>query len=1016
MELELHINGVVNDRNVATNESLLSLLRREGYSSVKYGCGTGECGACTVLIDGVPRPSCVTLAAQVGGCTISTVESLGASDNLHPLQATFAEIGATGCGFCTSGMLLSAYALLKENPAPTEAEVRDAISGNICRCTGYAKPVQAILRAAAVLRGEQVEPLQQQIIQVTSPTLAATSTMTQAAKAESEAVAAGATGATGTGNSKVASATGNATTKIPAITASMLAQMQTPTFSPAAPAAPSITSVPSQVVGKALIPRNALSIVTGKNTFASDDDTRNLAYGRILTSPHAHAVIRKIDVSQAKALSGVFAVLTYKDVPRIPYTRVEWRPGLDPIQDQYCLDYVMRYVGDRVAAVVAETPELAEEALQLIEVEYDVQPPVLDPRQALEPMASRVHPELESKGILDAARNIATRIRSEVGDVERGFTDADLIVESEYIVPPTQQAPMELHTVTAYLDEKNILVVRTNSQVPQHIRRTLAQVLGLPLRLIRIEKPPLGGSFGARQEVGLEDLCALLTLTARRPVRMEYSRADEFRSGSARRQHVLRLKSGIKRDGTLLANQMVVLADTGAYGTHSLTAPNHGASAMALYPCSNMRFVAEVLYTNHAPAGAYQGYEMTHEFFALESHMDEIARRLGMDALELRRHNWIQTGDRYPFSGATGALRESSTLVESCNLAACANVVAERLSWSERRGRSSNDRYRRGVGLALSYHADFAVGAGTSGATIKVNEDGSFDVFVSRSENGTNIHTLLAQVAAEVLGVEIDDILLHSENTDNAPFEINVNDTSAFYAIGGAVKKAAEQVQRQLLAVAGRMLNILPESLKIHHGIVKSPRGEQVTVAQVATYSLYNERRQIMTTASWKALAQIPFTFAAQGAEVEIDVETGSIRVLKLITAVDIGQALNPLILEGQIEGTVTQALGMSLSEELFYDAQGNPLALNWQDYHVFSAPEMPELQTFLLESHASSDLFGAKSATSVPLYGIAPAIANAVLDATAISVNQLPLTPERILRALHIYMARQTQAAEAQQ
>jgi putative selenate reductase molybdopterin-binding subunit len=316
------------------------------------------------------------------------------------------------------------------------------------------------------------------------------------------------------------------------------------------------------------------------------------------------------------------------------------------------------------------------------------------------------------------------------------------------------------------------------------------------------------------------------------------------------------------------------------------------------------------------------------------------------------------------------------------------------------------------VGLALAYHADFSVCAATSGATIKVNEDGSFDVFVSRSENGTNLHTLLAQIGADVLGVDVDDILIHSHDTDSMPLEASVNDVSALYAVGGAVKKAAEQVRRQLLSIAGRMLNELPEGLQIQQGVIKSQRGQQLPIAQVAAYSLFNENRQVMTSASWNAAPQIPFTFAAQGAEVEVDVETGGLRVVKIVTAVDIGHTLNPLVLEEQIEGNVSQALGMSLSEELFYDQQGNVLTTNWQDSHMFSAVEMPEMQTYLVESSVLPELLGAKSALSVPLYGVAPAIVNAVLDAVDISLYQLPLTPERILRALHAYMARQTQAA----
>jgi putative selenate reductase molybdopterin-binding subunit len=893
-------------------------------------------------------------------------------------------------------MLLSASALLKDNPTPTEEEVRDALSGNLCRCLGYARPVQAVLRAAAILRGEKVEPIKQQIVQAKTSDTETNSLMRGDTASHAAQVA-----------SSAASSppAGKVTVKIPALSPGMPAHTKVPV-------SPTSSDEETGSVGKALIPRNALSVVTGKSIFAGDITMRNMVYGRVLTSPHPHAVIRKIDIAHAKVLPGVLAVLTYKDVPRIPYSRIEWKQGSEPIQDRYCLDNVVRYVGDRVAVVVAETPEVADQALALINVEYDVQSPILDQRQALEAKAPCVHSEKDSKGILDAARNIAARVRSDIGDVERGFAEADQIIESEYVVPPIQQAPLERHTVIAYLDQRNVLVIRTNSQIPHHIRRTVAHILGLPLRLIRIEQPPPGGNFGARQEIGLEDLCALLALVVRRPVRMEYTRADEFRSGQARRQYVVRMKSAVKNDGTLLANQMVLLADTGAYGSHALTSPIQGASALALYPCANMRYLAEVLYTNHAPAGSYQGYELTHEFFALESHMDTIARLLKIDALELRRKNWIKAGARYPLPASVENGKESNIQVESCNLATCAQIVAEKLDWSAKRGQHKNDRYRRGVGLALAYHADFSVCAATSGATIKVNEDGSFDVFVSRSENGTNLHTLLAQIGADVLGVDVDDILIHSHDTDSMPLEASVNDVSALYAVGGAVKKAAEQVRRQLLSIAGRMLNELPEGLQIQQGVIKSQRGQQLPIAQVAAYSLFNENRQVMTSASWNAAPQIPFTFAAQGAEVEVDVETGGLRVVKIVTAVDIGHTLNPLVLEEQIEGNVSQALGMSLSEELFYDQQGNVLTTNWQDSHMFSAVEMPEMQTYLVESSVLPELLGAKSALSVPLYGVAPAIVNAVLDAVDISLYQLPLTPERILRALHAYMARQTQAA----
>ena len=985
MELELRINGVVADQDVAPNEPLLSLLRRKGYTSVKHGCETGECGACTVLVDGVPRPSCVMLAAQAGGCTLTTVESLGSSNNLHALQTAFVETGAVQCGFCTPGMLLSASALLKSNPSPTAEEVREALSGNLCRCSDYTRPVQAVLRAAALSRGEEVQPL-------TYNTL----------KAEDEyGLNIGRIGMFGA-SERLRSIVSNGSSPASPVTAKIpsVSTLIEPTPAPVAP--PFDTQL--EVVGKSIPALNAGKMATGRATFVADRHLQGMLYGRILTSPHAHAIIRDIDVAKAKALPGVHAVLTYRDVPRIPYSRVERPQSSTDVQDQYCLDYMMRYVGDRAAAVVAESAEIAETALQLIEVDYQVLPPLLDPRQATEPKAARVHPEEESRGILDASRNIAARLRSEIGDVEQGFAASDHVLEAEYTVPATQQAALEVHTTVTYFDEDDELVVSTNSMIPHHIRRTLAQTLGLPMRRIRVVIPDVGGQ--ARQEMVLEDICALLTMATHRPVKLEYSRAEEFLASSARQQTVLRLKMGVKQDGTLLASQMILRADTGAYATHALVGSQNVTNALALYPCPNMRFVAEMLYTNHAPAGSDQGYELAPAFFALESHIDDLARQLGMDALLLRRKNWIRAGDVYPAPRELDTGKDASATVESCGLPTCLQVVEEKLGWAEKRGRTNYDRFRRGVGVALTFQGNPAAPFGTSGAIIKLNEDGSFDVFTARSDNGTGTVTLIAQVAAEVLGVSVDDVHMHTTDTSYSPFETNGNDFSALYSNGGAVKKAAEQIRRQILSVAGRMLNAVPETLKMRNGIVKTARGQQVSIAQVAARSLYVENRQIMTTASWKT-SSTPITFAAQGVEVEVDFETGAVRVLKAISAIDVGNPINPMLLEGQIQGATAQALSIGLCEELAYDQNGALLTTNFQDYHIFSATDVPEIQTYLVETNNPSELFGAKSVTTVPFYGMAPAIANAVLDAADIRLRQLPLTPERVLRALHAQMTR---------
>lgn len=971
MELELRINGVIESLDAAPNESLQTLLRREGYASVKHGCETGECGACTVLVEGVPRPSCVMLAAQAGGCELMTVEGLGVASKLHPLQEAFIEVGAVQCGFCSPGMFLAAYALLKSNPSPTKDEVRDALSGNLCRCGGYEKPVRAVLRAAALMRGEKVEALRYNIINIE----------------EEQEVEQGKL------LPVLASSAVGSTVKLGAIKVGTQA--------------PTTTTISRdqqfQVVGKSLPPLNAVKLATGKPTFAGDIDIRDMLHARILTSPHAHAVINTIDISEAKALSGVYAVLTYKDVSRIAYSSVEFSSSGIALQDRYCLDYILRYVGDRVAVVAAESAEVAEQALKLIKVEYEVLPAVLHPRHALEPNAPCLHPEKESSGIFDSARNIAAHIRSEIGNIDQGFAQADLIIEGEYFVSPSQPVPLENHTVVTYFDENDCLVVRTNCQASHYIRRALARILDLPVRRIRVISTETSGSAGGRQELLLEDLCALLTVVTRRPVTLAYAREEEF-SSRIYSPHILRMKTGVLRDGTIIANQMVLLAGTGAYGTHPLiTQRNALIPALALYHCQNMRLAAEIVYTNFAPAGAFCGNGLFQEFFALESHIDEIADHLGMDALALRRKNWIKAGDTYRMGYDSMLGKQDKARVESCGLPACLQLVEDKLNWAGKRKHAATKqgRFRRGIGVALAMQENPGEQANSSGVMIKLNEDGSFDIFVTVTNDGSGAPTMLAQIAAEVLGVSLTNILVHSSETEFTLFASSTDVATAFYAASGATRKASEQMRRQMLAVAGRMLNTLPEVLKISNSHISGPNGQQVLIEQVAAYALYNDGRQLMTTAYWK-LQQTPATFAVQGVEVEVDTETGNVRVLNVITAVDVGRAINPLILEGQIQGSIAQALGAALSEELLYDPKGALLTANLSDYRIHAAPDMPEMQVYLVGTDDASGPFGVKVASTAPFYGVAPAIANAVVNALGIRAYHLPLMPERILRAIH--------------
>jgi putative selenate reductase molybdopterin-binding subunit len=974
MELELNINGVIKSLDVAPHESLLSVLRREGYYSVKHGCETGECGACAVLVDGVPRPSCVCLAAQVGGCTLTTVEALGNARKLHPLQEAFIDTGAIQCGFCTPGMLLAACALLKNTPSPDEAEVREALSGNLCRCTGYVKPVQAVLRAAAMMRGEQVPPISRP----------------------------------GSDDRFQPWDPGRSPLSYSEASGSHEGGSETPSWQANAPAgAATLVKAPPEtglhVVGKAERKVDAVKLVTGKPAFVDDIELRGMLYARLLTSPHAHALIREIDVTQARALAGVHAVLTYKDVPRVPYTTAgqSW-PEPGP-HDQYALDNRVRFVGDRVAVLAAETPEIAEEALQLIHVDYDVLPALLDPRLATSPQAPCIHPEPESYRIYDAARNIAAYLHAEVGDVEAGFAQADLVVEGEYVVPQVQQTPIENHIAITYWDEDDRMVVRTSTQVPYHVRRIIAPVIGLPPRRIRVIKPRIGGGFGVKQEVLIEDLCALLTIATDRPVRLEYSRAEEFTSSRSRHPQIIRMKTGVRRDGTIVANAMTLVANTGAYGTHAMTVQsNTGAKTLPIYPCPNIRFEAQVVYTNLPPAGAFRGYGVPQGFFALESHIDEVARQLGMDALVLRRKNWIKVGDPIMLARELGEGKEGyDQVIRSCGLPECLRLVEERVQWKEKRGQGGSGRFRRGVGAALAMHGTAIAGLDMAAASLKLNDDGSFNLLVGATDIGTGSDTVIAQIVAEVLGIRVEDIIIHSSDTDFTPFDTGAYASSTTYISGGAAKKAAEQVRDQILEVAGHMLKVNPEHLAIQDRVITEAGGRSVTVSQVALHSLHVEnQRQIMATASWMSY-QSPPPFAVQGAEVEVDTETGVVRVLKAVSAIDAGRVINPITAEGQIEGGATQALGYGICEEMLYDQRGVLLTDSLSDYRIFSAPDMPAMETYIVETEDPFGPFGAKAIAEIPIDALAPAIANAVADALGIRVRQIPLTPERVLRVL---------------
>jgi putative selenate reductase molybdopterin-binding subunit len=578
-----------------------------------------------------------------------------------------------------------------------------------------------------------------------------------------------------------------------------------------------------------------------------------------------------------------------------------------------------------------------------------------------------------------------------------------------------QQAPIEPFVCITYWDENDRLVIRTSTQVPFHARRILAPVLGLPIKRIRVIKPRIGGGFGNKQEVMIEDVCAHLTIATKRPVKLEYTREEQFAASTSRHPMIIKMRTGVMKDGRLVANEMRVLSDTGAYGNHALTVTgNTGHKAMSLYPADkgpdgqcNIRFIADVVYTNRPTSGAYRGYGVPQGFFAVESHMERIARALGLDPLAFRLMNVVKPGEEHPMSKAWSEGREAHPeLIRTNAIVECARVAAELMGWNERMGESANQRItnspiRRGQGVALVMQGTAIPNLDMGAASIKMNEDGSFNLLVGATDLGTGSDTVLTQMAAEVLGCPPEDFITYSSDTDFTPFDKGAYASSTTYISGAAVVEAARKVAEQIKAVAGRLLDAPPDEITLADRQVWAADGRSVTLTQVGLESLHHShQQQIMAVGSWVS-PDSPPPFAAQFADVTVDTETGQVTVNKLVMALDCGMIVNPATATGQIEGGMAQALGYAVCEEMIFDDAGRVMNPRFGDYHIFTADEMPEMQVRFIQTYEPTHPFGVKAVAEIPLDGVGPAVANAVYDALGVQIPVLPLTPERVWRAL---------------
>ncbi len=759
-------------------------------------------------------------------------------------------------------------------------------------------------------------------------------------------------------------------------------------------------------VGKSVAKIDSLSLAAGDAIFTDDVRGKNSLYTALLYSPHAHALIENIDTSAVEKMDGIVDVLSYKNVPRILHTTAgQGFPEPSPY-DMVLFDRRVRFVGDRVALVAAEDEKTARAAVQKINVEYALLDTLFDIEKAFDEDAPKLHVDDEYAKIpvtYKPENNLAAEVKIGFGDMEKGFSEADFIEEHTYHTHYASHCALEPHAVVAYFDEMGRLVIVSSTQVPFHARRIIAAVCGIPVRMIRVIKPRIGGGFGGKQEVILEPLAALVAWRNRRSVRIALSRREVFMSSRTRHAMRIRLKTGVKKDGRITALEMDGLLNAGAYGTHALTVlSNVGSKTLPMFnKIQNLRFHGRSAYTNLPIGGAYRGYGATQGYFTFNQQVDIIARRIDIDVLEYIKKWHIRSGETSGVFEALGEGKEGvAQTIKSCRLDECIDRGAEEIGWYKKRGEQiqNGPDLRRGVGVAVSMQGSGIPRIDMGSASMKMNEDGSFNLFIGATDIGTGSDTILAQIAAEVLQVPMEKIVVLSSDTDLTPFDTGAYASSTTYISGKAVERCAKEISRQITGRAAVLLEIDEGQIFFREGAaVDKKTGKAVSFEEICLHSLYqDEQFQIQAQAS-AVVDESPPPFIAQFAEVEVDRRTGKVRVIEFVSAVDCGQPINPLLVEGQVEGAAVNGLSYALCEEYLFDSKGRMINPRFWDYKIYNSLDIPPMKTIVVNSYEETGPFGAKSVGEIAINGPAPAIANAVFDAVGVRMFDLPMTPERV-------------------
>jgi xanthine dehydrogenase molybdenum-binding subunit len=749
------------------------------------------------------------------------------------------------------------------------------------------------------------------------------------------------------------------------------------------------------VIGKSVPRLDAVAKVTGKAKYTDDFFERDMLVGKVLRSPHAHARILSIDVSKAKALPGVEAVITHYDLPKTKFATAGHPWSLDPgyrdVEDRLILTDKARFVGDSIAAVVAVDELIAEKALKLIEVEYEVLPFVLDPEETILPGAPVIHEEKPD--------NIISSFGTQYGDIEEEFENADNVFEGEYETSIVQHCNMENQSAYAYVDVDGRIVIVTSTQIPHIVRRIVGQALGLPWGRIRVIKPYIGGGFGNKQDVVIEPLTAAMTLAVNgRPVRYALTREECFIDTRTRHGMKFYLKTAVTKEGKLLGINVKVFSNNGAYASHGHSVTmSTGAKFRPLYYFRSFRFQPKTVYTNLPVAGAMRGYGVPQMFFALECFMDDMATKLNLDPIEFRKQNLISLGFTDPLT---------KNVVRSFGIPECIEKGMQLIHWEEKKKtyKTQTGEKRRGLGMACFSYASgtHPVALELAGARIVMNQDGSIQLQVGATEIGQGSDTVLAQMAAEVIGVPMDMVhLISSQDTDITPYDSGSYASRQTFVSGAAVYKAAKEVREKVLKIAVRKTGMPISELDIKEAqIVESRSGRVIcSLEEIAMESYYDRLNAEPITCDTSENTRInAMAYGVTFAEVEVDMKTGKIEVLEIYNVHDSGVIINPMTAEGQVHGGVSMGLGYALSEQMLFDPKtGKPLNNNLLDYKIQTILDTPNIGAHFVETYDAAGAFGQKSLGENPAISPAPAIRNAVLDATGVAFNKLPMNPQNV-------------------